>query len=97
MDVVFAPAIGTMVTSNSAPSFSSFSANVNGSPVLRDGINATLGSNKSRSSSAREFLLASASTRVTGTSSPEFHSSSDTSMDILPKANPTRIVAGVSL
>jgi hypothetical protein len=51
-------------------------ARVAGEPVFKDGIIATLGLLKSRSSSAREFRLASASTRITGTSSPEDHSSS---------------------
>ena len=51
-------------------------AKVAGEPVDSAGIRATAGLKKSRSSSAREFRLASASTRIRGISSPELHSSS---------------------
>ena len=72
-------------------------AKVAGEPVCKAGIRATSGLLKSRSSSAREFRLASPSIRVTGISSPELHSSSMRSMEILPNAKLTRIVVGVSL
>jgi len=73
------------------------SPSVNGSPVVKAGINVTFGSLTSRSSSALLFLLASPSTSVTGISSPEFHSASVGVIVIVAKSNPISTVFGVSL